>query len=120
MKVKVKLVSCVSLFATPCTIAYQVPPSMEFSRQEYWSGMPFPSPRYLLEPGIKSGCPTLQAKALLSEPPERQKNIPGQNIGVGSCSLLQGIFPTQGSNPGLSHCRQTLYCLSHQGSLKNS
>ena len=41
---------------------------------------------------------------------------PGQNTGVGSCSLLQGIFPTQGSNPGLLHCRQTLYQLSHQGS----
>ena len=43
-------------------------------------------------------------------------NSPGQNIGVGSLSLLQGIFPTQGSNPGLPHCRQTFYQLSHQGS----
>ena len=42
-------------------------------------------------------------------------NPPGQNIGVGSFSLLQGIFPTQGLNPSLPHCRQTLYCLSHQG-----
>ena len=41
---------------------------------------------------------------------------PGQNTGVGSHSLLQGIFPTQGSNPGLPHCRQILYQLSHQGS----
>ena len=41
---------------------------------------------------------------------------PGQNTGVGSLSLLQGIFPTQGSNPGLPHCRQILYQLSHQGS----
>ena len=40
---------------------------------------------------------------------------PGQNTGVGSCSLLQGIFPTQGSNPGLLHCRQILYHLSHRG-----
>jgi len=40
----------------------------------------------------------------------------GQNTGVGSLSLLQGIFPTQGSNPGLSHCRQILYQLSHKGS----
>ena len=39
---------------------------------------------------------------------------PGQNTGVGSLSLLQGIFPTQGSNPGLSHCRQILYQLSHK------
>ena len=43
-------------------------------------------------------------------------NSPGQNTGVGSCSLLQGIFPTQGSNPGLPHCRWILYQLSHKGS----
>ena len=43
-------------------------------------------------------------------------NFPGQNTRVGSCSLLQGIFPTQGSNPGLPHCRWILYQLSHQGS----
>ena len=43
-------------------------------------------------------------------------NSLGQNTGVGSLSLLQGIFPTQGSNPGLPHCRQILYQLSHQGS----
>ena len=43
-------------------------------------------------------------------------NSPGQNTGVGRCSLLQGIFPTQGSNRGLPHCRQILYQLSHQGS----
>ena len=43
-------------------------------------------------------------------------NSPGQTTGVGSCSLLQGIFPTQGSNPGLLHCRQILYQLSYQGS----
>ena len=46
----------------------------------------------------------------------RVRNSPGQNTGVGSLSLLQGIFPTQGSNPGLPHCRQILYQLSHQGS----
>ena len=44
-------------------------------------------------------------------------NSPGQNTGMGSQSLLQGIFPTQGSNPGLQHCRQILYQLSHEGSL---
>ena len=42
-------------------------------------------------------------------------NSPGQNTGVGSLFLLQGIFPIQGSNPGLPHCRQILYQLSHQG-----
>ena len=45
-------------------------------------------------------------------------NSPGQNPGVGNCSLLQGIFPTQESNPGLPHCRQILYQLSHKGSPK--
>ena len=44
-------------------------------------------------------------------------NTPGQNTGDGSLSLLQGIFPTQGSNPGLPHCRQILYQPSHQGSI---
>jgi len=43
-------------------------------------------------------------------------NPPDKNTGVGSLSLLQGIFPTQGSNPGLSHCRWILYQLSHWGS----
>ena len=43
-------------------------------------------------------------------------NSPGQNTGVGSLSLLQGIFPTQGSNPGFPHCRRILYQLSHKGS----
>ena len=47
---------------------------------------------------------------------EKEWLYPGQNTGVGSRSLLQGIFPTQGSNPGLPHCRQILYQLSHQGS----
>ena len=47
-------------------------------------------------------------------------NTPGQNTGVGSCSLLQGIFPTQGSNSGLPHCRWILYQLSHKGSPKHS
>ena len=45
-------------------------------------------------------------------------NYPGQNTGVGSLSLLQGIFPTQGSSPGLPHCRRFLYQLSQNGSLR--
>ena len=63
--------SCVRLFATPWTVAYQAPPSMGFSRQEYWRGLPFPSPGDLPDPGIKPGSPTLQADALPSEPPEK-------------------------------------------------
>ena len=53
MKVKVKSFSCVWLFATPWTVAYQAPPSMGFSRQQYWSGLPFPSPGDLPNPGIE-------------------------------------------------------------------
>ena len=66
---KVKLLSGVQLFATPWTVAYQAPPSMEFSRQEYWSGLPFPSPGDLPDPGLEPGSPALQADALLSKPP---------------------------------------------------
>ena len=66
-------VSCVQLFATPCTVAHQSPPSMEFSRQEYWSGLPFPSPGDLPDPGIEHRSPALQADALPSEPPEKPR-----------------------------------------------
>ena len=64
---KVKLPSRVRLFATPWTVANQAPPSMEFSRQEYW--LAFPSPGDLPNPGIEPRSPTLQADALTSEPP---------------------------------------------------
>ena len=69
MKVKVKSPSHVRLFATLWTVAHQAPPSMGFSRQEYWSGVPFPSPGDLPNPGIEPGSPTLEADALTSEPP---------------------------------------------------
>ena len=72
---KGKLVSRVRLFATPWAVAYQAPPSMEFSRQEYWSGLPFPSPEDLPDPGIESGCPALQADTLPSEPPGKRSKI---------------------------------------------
>ena len=68
-KVKVKSLSRVRLFATPWSRAYQSPPSMGFSRQEYWSELPFPSPGDIPNPGIKPGSPALQADALPSEPP---------------------------------------------------
>ena len=69
-----KSLSHVRLFATPWTGAYKTPPSMEFSRQEYWSGLPFPSAGDLPEPGIKSGSPALQADTLPSEPPDKLKS----------------------------------------------
>ena len=68
-KERVKSLSCVRLFATPWTIAYQASPSMGFFRQEYWSGVPFLSPGDLPDPGIEPGCPRLKADALSSEPP---------------------------------------------------
>ena len=58
-KVKVKLLSSVQVFETPWTVAYHAPPPIGFSRQEYWSGLPFPSPEDLPNPGIKSRSPTL-------------------------------------------------------------
>ena len=57
------------LFVTPWTVAHQAPLSMGFSRWEYWSGSPFPSPGDLPNPGIEPRSPTLQADALTSEPP---------------------------------------------------
>ena len=110
------------------------------SRQEYWNGLPYPPPGDLLGPEIEpaslmspalaggfsttsinweserklkvpQSCPTLRPHVLYSP-----WNSLGQDSGVGSLSLLQGIFPTQGSNPGLPHCRQILYQLNHKGS----
>ena len=69
VKVKVKLLSHVQLFATPWTVAYQAFRSMGFSRQEYCSGLTFPSPGDLPNPGIEPGSPSLQADTLPSEPP---------------------------------------------------
>ena len=60
--------SCLTL-ATPWTVACLAPLSMEFSRQEYWSGLPFPSPEDLPDPGIEPRSPILQADSLPSEPP---------------------------------------------------
>ena len=68
LKVKVKSLSRVQIFMTPWTVAYQAPLSMGFFRQEYWSGLPFPSPGDLPNPGIEPRSPALQADALTSEP----------------------------------------------------
>ena len=66
-----KSLSRVRLFVTPWTVASQAPPSMGFSRQECWSGLPFPSPGDLPDLGLEPGPPALQADALLSEPPDK-------------------------------------------------
>ena len=78
-----------------------------FFWQQYWSGLPCPSPGDLPDPGIKPRSPTLQANSLPAEPQEKPKNS-----GIGSLSLLQGIFPTQEPNQGVLPCRQ----LNYQGS----
>ena len=127
--VKVKSLSHVWLFATPWYVVCQAPPSMGFSRQRYWSRLPFPSPGELPDPGIEPWSPILQADSTIlatrmnqSESESRSVmsdslwhrglyspwNSPGQSTGIGSLSFLQGIFPIQGSNPDLPHCRWIL------------
>ena len=66
---EVKSLSRVWLFVTPWTVAYQASLSMGFSTQEYWSGLPFPAPGDLPNPGIEPRSPALEADALTSEPP---------------------------------------------------
>ena len=73
MNSAVKLLSRVQFFVTPWTVAHQAPLSMGFSRHEYWSGLPLPSPGDLPNPGIEPGSPTLQADALTSEPPGKPR-----------------------------------------------
>ena len=82
-------------------------------RTQFLIWMQVIDPGFLLRVKVKvaQSCLTLRPRGLYSP-----WNSPGQNTGVGSLSLLQGIFPTQGSNPGLPHCRQFLYQLSHKGS----
>ena len=98
---------------TPWTVSCQAPLSTEFSRQEYWNGLPPPT-RFLSIVKVK----VVQSCQTLCDPhrPYHPWNSPDQNTGVGSLSLLQGIFPTQESNPGLPYCRRILYQLSHKGS----
>ena len=68
-----KSLSHVRLFVTPGTVAYQASPSMGFSREEYWSGLPFPSPGDLPDPGIEPRSPALETDALTSKPPGKKK-----------------------------------------------
>ena len=100
-----KSLSRVQLFVTPWTVAYQAPPSMGFSRQECWSGLPFPSPGDLPDPGIEPGSSALQADALLSEPPG--KNVQSQHY-------LQGFSLSKEFPPlfifGFFFCK-SLQCL---------
>ena len=91
----VKSLTRVRLSVIPRTVAYQAPPSMEFSRQEYWSGLPFPSPGDLPDLGIKPRYPALQADALPSE-------VPGKPIHY---VYFTTIKPKQNSNKQTKTCQ---------------
>ena len=69
-----KWVSLIQMYKYPGDKDHQAPPIMGFSSQEYWNGLPFPSPEDLPEPGVKLGSPTLQADSLPSEPPGKPTN----------------------------------------------
>ena len=96
---KVKLLSCVRLFATPWTVAHQASQSMEFSRQEYWSGLPFPSPGDLPNPGIEPRSPTLQVDALPSEPPGK----PMERLTYSQICLTTRNIPQKLVSPPTTH-----------------
>ena len=107
LKSEVKLLSHVRLFVTPWTVAYQAPLSMGFSRQEYWSGLPFPSPGDLPDPGIKLKSPALQTDSLQSEPSRKPfSKYPVQFLHDFSDSVLTGsreqiLVPFRLNNPSL-------------------
>ena len=85
-----------SCLAKPWTVAYQAPPSVGFSRQEYWSGLPFPSPGDLPNPGIEPRSPALPADALPSEPPG---NLPAKAGDIRDTGSILG----SGRSPGGGH-----------------
>ena len=88
-----KSLSHVRLFATPWTIAYQAPPSMGFSRQEYWSGLPFPSPEHLLDSGIEPKVSCLAGGFFTTEPPRKPYALvdaPVDNV-LWPCFLSHGL-----------------------------
>ena len=125
---KWKSLSHVWLIATPWTVARQAPLSMRFPlRQEYWSGLPFPSPGDLPNPGLEPTSPALAGGFFTTEPKNGSEVkwkslnhvwlfVTPWTIQSMEFSLLQGIFPTQGLNPGLPHCKWILYQLSHKES----
>ena len=87
---KCSLLGCVWLLVTPWTVACQALLSMGFSGQEYWSGLPFPSPEYLPDPGIKARSPALQADSLLFEPRGKPHTFSYGNIKLQKCFFVTG------------------------------
>ena len=104
MKVKVKLLSCVQLFAIPWAVAHQAPPSMGFSRQEYWSGLSFPPPEDLPDPGIEPGSFTLQADTSLPEPPGKGVHVQHNKYNEHCCMLHETLVIR--INPGILITRE--------------
>ena len=84
-----KSLSRIRLFATPWTVAYQAPLSVGFSRQQYWSGLPFPSPVDLPKPGIEPGSPALQTDALPSEPPGKSEQLSSKRTQITMLTRMQ-------------------------------
>ena len=97
-----------------------LPPSPTLGPLIHWINLPRIFPKPVMAGLVLLPCESESRSVVSSslQPHELYNpwNSPGQNTGAGSCSLVQGIFPTQGSNPGLQHCRQILYQLSQQGS----
>ena len=105
-----KSLSRVQLLVTSWTAAYQAPPSMGFSRQAYWSGVPLP---FISTREVTQSCPTLCDPMDCSPPGSSVRGIfQARVLEWVAHFLLQAIFPTQESNPGLLHRRQMLYHLS--------
>ena len=106
-----KSLSCVRLFVTPWTVSHQAPLSMGFPRQEYWSGLSFPSPGDLPDSGIKPCCPAFQADSLLSEPPEKLRHIYRRGTEEGCWAVLQN---TEGSISKAQRLPASSPCTRHQ------
>ena len=99
MKVKVKSLSRVRLFTIPWTAAYQAPPSMGFSRQEYWSGLPFPSPGGLPDPGLEPAlAPALTSGFFTTSTAWETNPAAAAAKSLQSCPTL--CDPIEGSPPG--------------------
>ena len=112
-------VSHIQLFATPWTVACQRPLSMEFSRQEYWSELPFSFLRNFSIQGSNLGllhCRWILYHLSYQRSPGNQDIFQARTLEWVAMPSSWGNFLTQGSNPGLPHCRLILYHLSHQGS----
>ena len=96
------------------TVAYQAPLSMGFSRQEYWSGLPFPSPGDLPDPGIEPGFPALQADALTCEPPGKPGEVKIE-LKFFQSPMLRGLslFDLSGSSL-VNHSQKACLCVTQR------